>query len=142
MLGRDIGWVVSFWLRVRAFCLRLAGKKGPLETERPFAARATLRGRRGVCDPDRRSGGGGRAAGDRVRSRFGRRPKKNGAPGPRRKSYRLENWKRFRAPGCPYFLRSLLRGSRVRNPFRRREGRRSGSAVARARAIPILRAPA
>src|SRR5688572_11171572 len=30
--------------------------------------------------------------------------------------YRLENWKRLRAPFCPYFLRSLMRESLVRNP--------------------------
>ena len=29
------------------------------------------------------------------------------------------NWKRFRAPFCPYFLRSFIRESRVKNPFRR-----------------------
>ena len=28
--------------------------------------------------------------------------------------YRLENWKRLRAPGWPDFLRSFIRGSRVR----------------------------
>src|SRR5256886_14683579 len=26
--------------------------------------------------------------------------------------YRFENWKRFRAPGCPDFFRSFIRGSR------------------------------
>ena len=30
--------------------------------------------------------------------------------------YRFENWNRFRAPFCPYFLRSLARGSRVTMP--------------------------
>ena len=30
--------------------------------------------------------------------------------------YRLLNWKRLRAPFCPYFLRSLMRASRVRKP--------------------------
>src|ERR1041385_6544666 len=30
--------------------------------------------------------------------------------------YLFENWKRFRAPGCPYFLRSFMREARVRNP--------------------------
>src|SRR5215467_4550589 len=32
------------------------------------------------------------------------------------KHQRLENWNRFRAPFCPYFFRSLARGSRVTNP--------------------------
>lgn len=30
--------------------------------------------------------------------------------------YLFENWKRLRAPFCPYFLRSLTLGSRVRKP--------------------------
>ena len=30
--------------------------------------------------------------------------------------YRLLNWKRLRAPSCPYFFRSLMRASRVRKP--------------------------
>jgi hypothetical protein len=34
------------------------------------------------------------------------------------KGYRFENWNLRRAPGCPYFLRSTIRESRVRNPFR------------------------
>jgi hypothetical protein len=32
--------------------------------------------------------------------------------------YRFENWKRLRAPGCPYFFRSFMRGSRVSIPAR------------------------
>ena len=32
------------------------------------------------------------------------------------KPYRLLNWKRLRAPFCPYFFRSLARGSRVTMP--------------------------
>jgi hypothetical protein len=31
---------------------------------------------------------------------------------------RFENWKRLRAPGCPYFFRSFIRGSRVSIPAR------------------------
>ena len=49
---------------------------------------------------------------------------------------RLEYWNRLRAPGWPYFLRSFLRASRVRNPARFKVGRRSGSAVMSARATP------
>ena len=36
--------------------------------------------------------------------------------------YRLVNWKRLRAPFCPYFLRSFMRESRVKNPFLRSAG--------------------
>src|SRR5690606_29254364 len=35
---------------------------------------------------------------------------------PRRPPQRLENWKRFLAPGCPYFFLSTTRASRVRKP--------------------------
>jgi hypothetical protein len=31
-------------------------------------------------------------------------------------NYRFENWKRFRAPGCPDFFRSFMRGSRRSKP--------------------------
>src|SRR5262249_52626277 len=31
-------------------------------------------------------------------------------------NYRLLNWNRARAPRCPYFFRSFMRGSRDRNP--------------------------
>ena len=34
--------------------------------------------------------------------------------------YLLENWKRLRAPACPYFFLSTIRESRVRKPFARR----------------------
>ena len=46
------------------------------------------------------------------------------SPGPSRgrlraiRTYRFENWKRLRAPGCPYFFRSFIRGSRVSIPAR------------------------
>ena len=43
-----------------------------------------------------------------------------------RPDQRLENWNRLRAPGCPYFLRSTLRESRVRNPACFSLGRNSG----------------
>ncbi len=36
---------------------------------------------------------------------------------------RLENWKRLRAPGRPYFLRSTARASRVTKPAFLRMGR-------------------
>ncbi len=36
------------------------------------------------------------------------------------KDQRLENWKRLRAPGLPYFLRSTTRASRVSKPARLR----------------------
>src|SRR5207248_3345216 len=39
--------------------------------------------------------------------------------------YRFENWNRLRAPFCPYFLRSLIRGSRVTRPACFKAGRRS-----------------
>src|ERR1700675_1010889 len=55
--------------------------------------------------------------------------------------YRLLNWKRRRAPFCPYFLRSFMRESRVRNPFLRNPGRRSGFNLASARERPMRTAP-
>lgn len=55
---------------------------------------------------------------------------------------RLENWKRLRAPGWPYFLRSFSRASRVKSPSARNTGRRFGSTLRRARAIPSRIAPA
>ncbi len=56
--------------------------------------------------------------------------------------YRLENWKRLRAFGCPYFLRSTFLASRVRSPADFRRGRSSGLNSRRARAIPWRIAPA
>src|ERR1043166_5596271 len=41
--------------------------------------------------------------------------------------YRFEYWKRLRALGRPYFLRSTVRASRVRNPAFFKGLRRSGS---------------
>lgn len=49
-------------------------------------------------------------AGRRPRDRRSRRPARD---------YLLENWNRRRAPDCPYFFLSTIRGSRVRNPFAR-----------------------
>src|SRR5205807_730301 len=51
-------------------------------------------------------------------------------------AYGLEYWNLERAPGWPYFLRSLMRGSRVRSPARLRVGRRLTSNSRRARAMP------
>ena len=48
-----------------------------------------------------------------------RRPCSRSLPRPRRGSsagYRFEYWNFCRAPGCPYFLRSRIRGSRVSRP--------------------------
>src|SRR5438309_11565407 len=50
--------------------------------------------------------------------------------------YLFENWKRLRAPFCPYFLRSLMRGSRVINPACFRVGRRSPLYSINARVMP------
>src|SRR5213083_2153450 len=57
-------------------------------------------------------------------------------------AYRFENWKRLRAPFCPYFLRSLMRGSRVINPACFKAGRRSPLYSSKARVIPWRIAPA
>src|SRR5712664_2494848 len=51
-------------------------------------------------------------------------------------TYRFENWKRLRAPFCPYFFRSLMRGSRVINPACFSAGRRSALYSSSARVIP------
>src|SRR5690554_6743920 len=51
-------------------------------------------------------------------------------------NYRLENWKRLRAPLRPYFLRSFLRGSRVRYPSSLRSARIASSSCTSARLIP------
>src|SRR5262249_5120146 len=50
--------------------------------------------------------------------------------------YRFENWNRARAPRCPYFLRSLTRESRVRNPACFSRGFRLASNTTSARARP------
>src|ERR1700691_3649002 len=55
--------------------------------------------------------------------------------------YRLLNWKRRRAPFCPYFLRSFMRESRVRKPFLRNAGRSSGLILESARESPMRTAP-
>src|ERR1039457_4853376 len=55
---------------------------------------------------------------------------------------RFENWKRLRAPGWPYFLRSRARGSRVRKPSAFSAGRRLASNFSSAREIPWRVAPA
>src|SRR5262249_13833015 len=56
--------------------------------------------------------------------------------------YLLENWKRLRAPGCPYFLRSFMRGSRVRKPSFFKVPRSSVLNSTSARAMPCWTAPA
>src|SRR6185503_20459730 len=56
--------------------------------------------------------------------------------------YRLLNWKRLRAPFCPYFLRSLIRASRVRKPSFFSRERSSRLYFTSARAMPSRRAPA
>src|SRR5690242_11702696 len=56
--------------------------------------------------------------------------------------YLFENWKRFRAPGCPYFLRSVLRESRVRNPSFFNTPRNSVLNSTKARATPCCTASA
>src|SRR5207237_1440877 len=56
--------------------------------------------------------------------------------------YRLLNWKRLRAPFCPYFLRSLIRASRVRKPSFLSRGRSSRLYSTSARAMPRRSAPA
>src|SRR4030095_15787261 len=50
--------------------------------------------------------------------------------------YRFENWKRLRAPFCPYFFRSLIRGSRVIRPACFSAGRRSALYSSNARVMP------
>src|SRR6266849_5926783 len=51
-------------------------------------------------------------------------------------TYRFENWNRLRAPFWPYFLRSLIRGSRVTRPACFKAGRRSPLYSIKARVIP------
>ena len=57
-------------------------------------------------------------------------------------TYLLENCGALRALCRPAFLRSTMRASRVRKPWRLRGTRSSGSASTRARATPCLTAPA
>src|ERR1700722_7638017 len=56
--------------------------------------------------------------------------------------YRLENWNFRRAPRWPYFLRSFIRLSRVRNLEPRRATSSEGSYLAKARPRPMTIAPA
>lgn len=51
-------------------------------------------------------------------------------------SYLLENWKRFLAPFCPYFLRSFILGSLVRSPAFFKDGRIAGSTMMSILEIP------
>ena len=55
---------------------------------------------------------------------------------------RLENWKRARAPFCPYFFLSTILESRVKNPPFFNEALKDSSALMSARAIPCEIAPA
>src|SRR3954447_12767507 len=55
---------------------------------------------------------------------------------------RFENWKLRRALARPYFLRSTVRLSRVRNPAALTGARSTGSDLVSARAVPCLPAPA
>src|SRR6185369_11074239 len=57
-------------------------------------------------------------------------------------SYRLLNWKRLRAPFCPYFLRSLPRESRVTKPSAFSFLRNSALKSMSAREIPSFTASA
>ena len=54
----------------------------------------------------------------------------------------LENWKRARAPFCPYFFRSTILESRVKNPAFFNEDFKDSSALTSARASPCEIAPA
>src|SRR5947208_4551211 len=56
--------------------------------------------------------------------------------------YRFEYWNFCRAPGWPYFLRSRIRGSRVRRPAFFRGSRNLSSKRASARDNPCRTAPA
>lgn len=58
------------------------------------------------------------------------------------KNYRLENWKRFRAPGWPDFFRSFMRGSRRSNPSVFSVRRKLAFTCKRAREIARRAAPA
>src|SRR5208337_2578257 len=65
---------------------------------------------------------------------FGRIVRLQKLRGSIRDFYRLLYWKRLRAPGWPYFLRSRIRGSRVRKPSALSKGRKLASTVNNARA--------
>src|SRR5216683_3124084 len=74
-------------------------------------------------------------------------PQRSAARAPKREPsvgslYRFENWKRLRAPGRPYFLRSTTRASRVRKPAFFSAGRKSGFSLVSARLMPCRMAPA
>ena len=56
--------------------------------------------------------------------------------------YRFENWNRFRAPGCPDFFRSFIRGSRRSKPSALSGARKFASTWRSARAIANCAAPA
>src|SRR5258706_6557327 len=56
--------------------------------------------------------------------------------------YRLENWERRLAPLCPYFFRSFILESRVRNPALRSGASIAGSYFISARPNPMMIAPA
>src|SRR6266436_2215025 len=56
--------------------------------------------------------------------------------------YRLENWNRLRAPGCPDFFRSFILGSRVSKPSSFKAGLIATSCSNSARAIANRTAPA
>ncbi len=58
------------------------------------------------------------------------------------RSYRFEYWCPLRARLCPYFFRSFIRESRVKNPSFRNVKRSAGSLPASARAMPWRTAPA
>src|SRR5204862_6368016 len=60
----------------------------------------------------------------------------------RPRAYRFEYWNFWRAPGWPYFLRSRIRGSRVRSPAFLSGSRSLSSNRASARAMPWRTAPA
>src|SRR5438105_7096224 len=60
----------------------------------------------------------------------------------RRPFYRFENWKRLRAPFCPYFFRSFVRESRVSMPSFFKAERKAGSIVTKAFDTACRRAPA
>jgi hypothetical protein len=61
---------------------------------------------------------------------------------PAKPIYRFVNWNLFLAPFCPYFLRSFIRESRVKNPLVRNDGRSSGLNREIARDNPMRTAPA
>src|SRR4030042_256812 len=68
--------------------------------------------------------------------------KKGRLTSPDRSTYRLEYWKRARAPRCPYFFLSFFLGSRVINPAFFKISRNLSLYNNRALEIPCLTAPA